>query len=87
MPESVREKIRALITRHTDGVSVGDDEDLFDGGYVNSLFVVQLVAWVEREFDLRLPLHELVLGDLRTIGSITTVIEQNLAKEGTWTSA
>ena len=87
MPDSVREKVRALVVRHTDGVAVGDDEDLFDHGYVNSLFVVQLVTWVEQEFDLRLPLDDLVLGDLRTIASITTVVEENLAKEDTWTSA
>jgi methoxymalonate biosynthesis acyl carrier protein len=86
MTESVREKVREVVLRHTDGLPIGDDEDLFDGGYVNSLFVVQLVAWIEREYDLRLPLNELVLDDLRTIAAITGVIGTNLAGEETWTS-
>jgi acyl carrier protein len=87
MAESVREKIREVVARHTDGVAVDDDEDLFDSGYVNSLFVVQLVTWIEQEFDLRLPLNDLVLDDLRTIASIASTVEANLAKEETWTSA
>jgi methoxymalonate biosynthesis acyl carrier protein len=87
MAESVREQIRELVRRHTDGVAVGDDEDLFDSGYVNSLFVVQLVAWVEREFDVRLPLQSLVLDDLRTVAAIAGVVEDSLAKDATWTSA
>ncbi|MFC7549671.1 acyl carrier protein [Plantactinospora sp. GCM10030261] len=86
MPESVREKVREVVLRHNDGVPVGDDEDLFDGGYVNSLFVVQLVAWIEREYDVRLALNELVLDDLRTITAIAGVIETSPAGEETWTS-
>jgi methoxymalonate biosynthesis acyl carrier protein len=87
MAKSVREKIREVVVRHTDGVPVEDDEDLFDSGHVNSLFVVQLVTWIEQEFDLRLPLNDLVLDDLRTIASIASTVEANLAEEETWTSA
>jgi methoxymalonate biosynthesis acyl carrier protein len=87
MSDSVREQHRELVSRHTDGLAVGDDEDLFDRGYVNSLFVVQLVAWAERELDVRLPLNDLVLDDLRTIGSIDEVLRKSLAEEDAWTSA
>jgi acyl carrier protein len=87
MAEPVRDQVRQFVTRHTDGVPVEDDEDLFDGGHVNSLFVVQLVTWIEREFELTLPLNDLVLDDLRTIASIASVVAAKSAREQTWTSA
>lgn len=42
-----RATIRAFVARHLDGVEFTDEQDLFASGYVNSLFAVQIVMFVE----------------------------------------
>lgn len=75
MSETTWSRTREFVARHTDGVAVEDDEDLFDSGYANSLFVVQLVMWIERTFDLTIARGDLVLDNFRTIAAIVAFID------------
>ncbi|ANZ40537.1 hypothetical protein BBK82_35565 [Lentzea guizhouensis] len=68
--------IREFVFRHLDGVEIDDDEDLFDGGHANSLFVVQLVLWLERTFGIALSGRDLDIDNFRTIGSIAAFVER-----------
>ncbi|MEU4768080.1 acyl carrier protein [Actinosynnema sp. NPDC023794] len=63
-------RIREFVLGHLDGVLVDDDEDLFDGGHVNSLFIVQLVMWLERTLGVVVEGTDLDLDNFRTIETI-----------------
>lgn len=88
MAEDVTHLVREFVAPHVHGVPVDDDEDLFAGGYVNSLFAVQLVMWIERTFDLRLDSKDLDAGNFSTIDAIAAFVagRQTPAGGGTWTS-
>jgi methoxymalonate biosynthesis acyl carrier protein len=74
MTDELRDRIRAFVSTQAPGSDVDDDDDLFAGGLVNSLFAVQLVLWLEQTFDLRVENQDLVLATFATINSITDYV-------------
>lgn len=61
--------IRSFVHQHT-GHPVGDDEDLFATGYVNSLFAIQIVMFVEQKLDIPVAGEDLDLANFRSISDI-----------------
>jgi len=72
--------IREFITTKIGGFEVADDEDLFESGYVNSLFAVQIVMFVEN--TLGLPVVEDDL-DIKNFASIVKIDSFASAKRAT----
>jgi acyl carrier protein len=60
-------------------VDVADDEDLFASGLVNSLFAMQLVLFVEKEFSIKVDNEDLDLDNFRSVSAITGFIQRKLA--------
>ena len=56
----------------TDGL--GDADDVFAGGYANSLFALQLIAWMEKEFSIVIEDGDLKLSNFNTIEAIAQTI-------------
>ena len=52
------------------------DEDIFSLGFVNSMFAMQLVLFVEQEFKLAIENEDLELENFRTINSIANLVER-----------
>ena len=74
--EQIRTKIRAFIS---DSLiyDLHDDEDLFALGFVKSLFILQLVLFIEREFDLKIENVHRNIDSFRTVNSIVELVERN----------
>jgi len=53
---------------------LGDEEDIFAAGYVNSLFAMQLVLFVEKEFHLAIEQADMVIENFRTVGAIARLV-------------
>lgn len=68
--------VRALIRElaRQDASTIGRDEDLVEVLGIDSLQGLQILAGVEKRFDLRLPDEDLVR--LRTIGCIADLVDQ-----------
>jgi acyl carrier protein len=91
MVDRERELIRRFISDHVNGVPVGDDEDLFAGGYVNSLFAVQLVMWIERTFGVPVERGDLDFANFQTISATASFVDRKRAERAPvggrpWTS-
>lgn len=69
MPDELSE-IRQFVATHTGGADIADEQDIFAAGYVNSLFVVQVVMWLERTFGLSIQGSDLDLENFRSIERI-----------------
>ena len=54
---------------------IGDDEDIFELGFVNSLFAMQLVMFLEKEFAIKVDNQDLDLDHFRTVNKIVHFIE------------
>jgi len=73
--EDVREKIEAIL-RDQLRISVPTPEtDLRDSGLLDSLGLVDLIAAMERTFAIVIDLVELDLDDVRTVDSLTRLVE------------
>ena len=51
-----------------------DDEDIFASGYANSLFVMQLIAMVEKEFLITVEDEDLDFDNFRSIDAIARFV-------------
>lgn len=77
--EEIKVKIRAFLSRFFRKHELKDDEDIFALGFVNSLFAMQLVMFLEKEFGIRVDNKDLDLNNFRTIDTITDLI---ISKKG-----
>jgi methoxymalonate biosynthesis acyl carrier protein len=82
MTEQDREPIRRFVADHVGGAEVDDEEDLFANGYVNSLFAVQLVMWLERTFDVVVARRDLDFTNFRSIAAIAAFVAGKRASGG-----
>lgn len=74
--EDVHTKIQAFIAKFFQHVELQDDEDIFALGFINSLFAMQLVLFVESEFDITIENEDLDLDNFRTLNAIAHFIER-----------
>jgi acyl carrier protein len=63
-------EIRAFIGRHIGGADVADDDDLFELGYVNSLFAVQIVMFAQNTLGVPVSDDDL---DIKNFSSIARI--------------
>lgn len=49
-------------------------DDIFSLGFVNSLFAAELVMFIEKTFELKIPSDELVIDNFRTVDSMTALV-------------
>ena len=54
------------------------DTDLFKGGYVNSLFALEIVMFLEKEFKIKIKNKDITEKNFRTSDSMAAVIEKDL---------
>lgn len=76
--QSIKDKIRKYLAEFVQYHELRDDEDIFALGFVNSLFAMQLVEFMEREFGLRVENQDLELDNFRTINAMAGFVESKL---------
>ena len=74
--DEIKERIKAFICQFIQNVDIPDDEDLFASGLVNSLFAMQLVLHIEKEFQLKVANDDLDYENFKSINAITDFIGQ-----------
>jgi acyl carrier protein len=72
--DDIRERVRARIEPRLGGRVLSDSDDMFDLGYVNSLFALQLARFVEKEFGLRLGPEDMNFDNFRTVNGIIAMV-------------
>ncbi len=53
---------------------LGDEDDLFAGGFVNSLYLAQLLAFVQGEFDLELAEDDYDMANFRSLRAVADFV-------------
>jgi acyl carrier protein len=72
--EDAKQKIRAFLAKHLRGHDVGDDDNIFAEGLLNSLLAMQIVQFVERDFDIQIDNGDLKMDNFRTINAMAALI-------------
>ncbi|CAO3439387.1 acyl carrier protein [Azospirillum doebereinerae] len=56
------------------------DEDIFESGFTNSLFAMQLVDFVERQFGIEVDAEDLLIDNFRTVARVAALVERKTAR-------
>ena len=72
-------KIRAFLSKHFQNIELQDNQDFFALGFVNSLFAMQLVLFVEQEFGISIDNEELDINNFRSINAIVQLVRRQRA--------
>lgn len=79
MSATPREKVRAFVQNFVRGHELQDGEDIFATGFVNSMFAMQLVQFVEGTFGVAVESEDLEIDNFRSVDAITALVERKSA--------
>jgi len=71
----IETKLRGFLGKYFRKRELQNDEDMFALGFVNSLFAMQLVMFLEKEFGVRIETKDLDMENFRSINNIIKLIE------------
>ncbi|MBG9736903.1 acyl carrier protein [Paenibacillus alvei] len=80
--EEIKNRTRAFLSNFIKKKELQDTDDIFAIGDVNSLFAMQLVMFIEKEFGIEIENNDLNLNNFRSIQAITTFVESKNAAVG-----
>jgi len=72
--DTVKAMTRAFIAKFFPHHDLKDDEDIFALGFVNSLFALQLVMFVEKKFNMTVEDDDLNIDNFRAIDAIAALV-------------
>jgi methoxymalonate biosynthesis acyl carrier protein len=79
--KEVRETIRRFVARSTNIPDLGDDDDLFESGLVNSLFAIQLMTFIEKTFAIEVEADDLDINNFKSLNAaMEFVLRKSAAK-------
>ncbi|KYD04428.1 hypothetical protein B4102_3274 [Heyndrickxia sporothermodurans] len=68
-------RIKEFLSKYFRNHDLQDDEDIFSLGFVNSLFAMQLVMFLEKEFAIKIENKDLDLSNFMSINAINKLVE------------
>ncbi|SFS02520.1 acyl carrier protein [Anaeromicropila populeti] len=74
----IREFIGENLLIDDENVTFTDDDNYFQMGFVNSLFAMKLVDFVEQKFDFEIENDELDIKNFSTINNLVELIQKKL---------
>jgi methoxymalonate biosynthesis acyl carrier protein len=81
MMEQITESVRGFLAKQLQA-EVGPDDPIFSSGLANSLFAMQLVLFVEREFGIAVRNEDLELSNFETAGAIARLVSRKSGAAG-----
>jgi acyl carrier protein len=77
--DSSTKKIADYLARFFPGHALREDEDIFSLGFVNSMFAMQLVTFVEQTFGITIENEDLELDNFRSIQALSNLVAKKSA--------
>ncbi|MBR5329709.1 MAG: acyl carrier protein [Firmicutes bacterium] len=72
--EARKEVIRKFFAEKRKKEVPADDTDLFENGFVDSLFAIEIVVFLEKEFKIKIKNKEITKDNFRNINNIANVV-------------
>ena len=76
MADTTSDQISGFITGRFPQAGITPSEDIFSLGYINSLFAMELVMFLEKTFAITIPNNELQIGNFRTVTAMTSLVSR-----------
>lgn len=81
-----RDKIKGYITENLTNVDedqeIHDDDNIFMKGFVNSLFAMKLLSFVEKEFEITVDDDDIEISKFSSVNKIVELIEKKRVLHG-----
>lgn len=77
----IKDDIKFFLKKFIGEHEVKDDDNIFDKGFVNSLFAMQLVSFIESEYDIALSNEDLDITNFSSINAIETLVRLRMNGE------
>ena len=71
---NVKAQVKAFLMQSFRDYDFKEDENIFALGFVNSLFVMQLVNFLETEFDLTVENEDLEIENFSSINALASLV-------------
>ncbi|MFA7061383.1 MAG: acyl carrier protein [Pedobacter sp.] len=79
-------QIKAFIIENflfnAEGSSLGDDESFLESGIVDSTGILEVVAWIEETFDIRVPDTDLLPENFDTVQRLAAYMRRSAEAQG-----
>ena len=77
----IKQKIKEFLEKYIKNIDLSEDKDIFQSRLVNSLFAMQLVLFIEKEFNIKVENEDLDLTNFNSIIAIAAFIERKQNNE------
>ena len=74
--QDAKTKLKTFLSQFFGSHDLRDDEDIFAVGFVNSMFAMQLVLFIEQEFQVTIENEDLELDNFRTIDAMVSLLKR-----------
>ena len=74
--EEIKQQIYKFFEEKGKAEGLSDDVNLFKKGYVNSLFALQMVSYMEKTFSIKLGRKDISEKNFQTINAIAALVER-----------
>jgi acyl carrier protein len=77
----IKENICLFLEHYFNVHEVSFDENIFENGLINSLFFMQLLQYLESEYNIEMDFNDMVIDNFSSINNIIKFVKQKLHKE------
>jgi len=74
MSGTAKEQVLAFVRGRYPQAEIDESQDIFALGFVNSLFAMELVMFIEKTFGITIPNEELRIDNFRTANSMAELV-------------
>ena len=71
--------LRDIITKNTkENVEFKNDDNIFKLGFVNSMFAMKIIHFIEQQYDIKVPDDDLDIKNFRSVDLIASYVGKKL---------
>lgn len=72
---NIEQKVKDFLGEFFDVTQISNEDNIFEMGLVNSLFAMQLVNFIEQEFDVTVDNDDLDIENFKNINAISALVK------------
>jgi len=81
--DGVKETVRRFILSSINIEQLNDDDNLFESGFANSLFAVQLMTFIEKTFAIDVGMEDLDIENFKSVNAAAAFVARKNGGAGT----
>lgn len=76
----IKLKLRSFLNTYFEDCGINDDDNIFEIGHISSLFAMQLVLFLEKEYRIKVANEEMDMSNFKSLNAIENFIIKNINK-------